>query len=50
MGDINKKLASLTPEQAKQLAAGLNSVYTNAEKGKKKPSTTKKKPAAKGKK
>lgn len=52
MGDINEKLRSLTPEQAKQLAAGLNSVYINAEKdrAKKKSTTTKKKPVTKGKK
>lgn len=34
--DINKKLRSLTPEQSKALAANLNSVYTNAEKARKK--------------
>lgn len=34
--DINKKLRSLTPEQAKALGGQLNSVYTTAEKARKK--------------
>lgn len=33
--DINKKLRSLTSEQAKALGASLNSVYINAEKARK---------------
>lgn len=49
--DINEKLKSLTPEQAKKLGSHLNSVYMKAEEedrkraaqAAKKPSTRKKK-------
>lgn len=34
--DINKKLRSLTPEQARAFGSQLNSVYINAEKARKK--------------
>ncbi len=42
--NINEKLRSLTPEQANQLAAHLNSCYPD----KKKPAAAKKKAAPKG--
>ena len=38
--DINEKLRRLTPEQAKQLGAHLNSVYIEAEKTKRQKETT----------
>lgn len=41
--DINKKLRSLTREQANALGASLNSVYINAEKDRKKKEATQKK-------
>ncbi len=41
--DINKKLKNLTAAQAKELAKGLNSVYTDAE-NTKKPAQKKQKP------
>lgn len=45
--DINEKLRSLTPEQAKKLGAHLNSVYIKAEEeGKKKAAQAVKKPSA----
>lgn len=44
--DINEKLRRLTPEQAKQLAANLNSCYPD----KKGPAAKKKKPATSAKK
>lgn len=49
--NINEKLARLTPEQGKALAASLNSAYNPSKKTKKKTTapkkTTAKKPAAK---
>ncbi len=44
--DINEKMRRLTPEQAKQLAASLNSCYPD----KKGPATKKKKPTTPAKK
>ena len=47
--DINDKLRTLTPEQAKQLGAHLNSVYIEAEKAKRQKEATassKKNPSA----
>lgn len=49
--DINEKLRSLTPEQAKKLGAHLNSVYIRAEEeGKKKAEQAAKKPSTEKKK
>lgn len=50
--DINEKLRSLTPEQAKAVGKGLGAHLNSCFPDKKKPTTTKKKPSTtkKGKK